>query len=355
MVCPIKLLLTLALRLENVAENSIEDLLMHTARRNNRTVLWSFPERPVLCAFSSAGAAPQVESPAGNHQLSQTMGQASLVAGLLSRLRAHDLCRGAARDTANLNSEEKGVVNTVTAAVLGHNVNGSSRQGTAHYVGDLDDDVWSKRVDENYVDSIHGVAEAEHAYQRRFQSFKAQDITEACQSEGLDPQEPKGRKLALRKLEKRRQADWADQETRKRQMLATDSPAAPPSPDDDHNAPGEVSDESPTTTANQVDSFSLDPQLAQDCNDFCNVMTGADDGATNPAIQDLLLDSVQTDAAVSPTQESGEPDDALNFVRRFSTINISCNQGLQNFGGTESNLRHGRRFAPVCRATAATR
>lgn len=57
-ICPIKLLLILALRLGNVAETSIDDLLKNTAQRNNRTVLWRYPDRPVLCAFSSVAILP---------------------------------------------------------------------------------------------------------------------------------------------------------------------------------------------------------------------------------------------------------------------------------------------------------
>jgi hypothetical protein len=218
-MCPIKLLLTLALRLGNVAETCIEDLVHNTAQRKNRTVLWTFPERPVLCAFSSNGSTISLDKPAGNHQLGQTMAQASLAAGLFGRLHSHDLRRGAARDSANLKGKSKGIANKVATTVLGHNSSSINRPLTSHYVGAHDDDIWTKRIDENYADSIYKMPEAQSSYQGKFQKFKERDITDACIFEGLDAKADKDRKKASKLLEKRRQAEWVDQDNRKRQML----------------------------------------------------------------------------------------------------------------------------------------
>ncbi|UPX16703.1 uncharacterized protein EKO05_0007091 [Ascochyta rabiei] len=330
LVCPIKLLLALALRLGNVPETCIEDLIKNTARRKNRTVLWSFPERSVHCAFGANGAAVTIDKAAGNHQLTQTMAQATLAAGLLTRLHAHDLRRGAARDTAHLEGKAKGIANKQATMVLGHNASSANRPLTAHYVGAHDDDMWTKRVDRNYVDSVYETPEAENPYQRKFQILKPQDVSEECLAKGLDSGVRKDRAKASKLLEKRRQADWADQENRKRHMShANEENVSQPPPagivPDSHTL-----DENRSTEQIAAGDF-IDPQLLQQSGQLCNVMIGAKGAVTNSRVEDLLFDSVQ--GLASSASEFGESD-TLGIVRQLSAINISCNQILSGWGKT---------------------
>jgi hypothetical protein len=344
LMCPIKLFLTLALRLGNVAETSIEDLLMHTAQRNNRTVLWRFPKRPVLCALSSVGGSILVDKPAGNHQLSSIMSQATLAAGLLGQFRAHDLRRGAARDTANLSGKLKGSADKMTAAVLGHNESAANRSLTAHYVGGVVHDTWTKRVDENFNDPVYDIPNADSPYQRKFQAFTADEITEACLSKGLRTVAQKDRKRGAQLLEKRRQAEWADQENRKRQMLNEGYRSASTSRTAGLPTRPDESEDITTSETNASGDFPLDPQLAQYSQALCNVMSGADDGVAEPEIEGLIYDSAQ--GLGSPIQ-GPEWGDTLGFVRLFSTINITCNQGLQQSGPSKKNIAQKEKILSV--------
>jgi hypothetical protein len=182
---------------------------------------------------------------------------------------------------------------------------------------------------ENYIDSIYEIPEAEDPYQGRFQAFKAREITEACVSEGLDVNSRKDRGKTSKLHEKRRQVDWADQENRKRQMPAVASQDPPPFLTAHPMATSTVFGDSPTTELNATGKIPIDPQIMQQSQRVCNVITGADAGATNPQIEDLLFDTVQ--GLASPAG-GVETCDSMSFLRRFSTINISCNQTLAGWG-----------------------
>jgi hypothetical protein len=272
------------------------------------------------------------------------MAQASLAAGLMGRLHSHDLRRGAARDTANLQSKLKGIANKTATTVLGHNLSASNRPLTAHYVVAHDDDIWTKRIDEKYMDSIFTTPEAENSYQRRFQKLKAKEVTDRCISEGLDSNMHKDRARASKLLEKGRQADWADQENRKWQMLNTHSPEASlapvtlgigapqvlkVTPTNVTTTAIKASEDCPTISTVTTNDIPMDPQLSEHARHLCNVMVGAADGSTDTQIEGLLLDSVQ--GTNMPTDQS-DLHDTLGFVRRFSTINISHNQILSAWG-----------------------
>jgi len=119
-VCPIKLLLILALRLGNLSAKTIDEVLLDTQSRHDKTVVWKHPERPVFCAVASGGTALYLDKPAGNHQLAQTLATVGPIAGFLNTVRPHDLRRGSACDIVNLEEGIKGVTTPTVAAALSH-------------------------------------------------------------------------------------------------------------------------------------------------------------------------------------------------------------------------------------------
>lgn len=90
LVCPIKLLLITALRLGNVEKRSIDDLLLSTQAREDKTVQWVHPERPVFVAFADKDAVVEPDRPAGDLQLAKTLVQVGDSAGLLTKLQRRD-------------------------------------------------------------------------------------------------------------------------------------------------------------------------------------------------------------------------------------------------------------------------
>ena len=150
LLCPIKLILILALRLGNVEGKTIDELLVKTQGRRNKTIKWTNEERPLCCAFWSRGSALHPDKPAGNHQLTHTLSTAGLQAGILAKLHAHDLRRGSARDTVNLKAKVRGVATETVAATIGQSKKSHARGVTDKYVGSFRDDVWTKRVHEDF-------------------------------------------------------------------------------------------------------------------------------------------------------------------------------------------------------------
>jgi hypothetical protein len=108
-ICPIKLLLILALILGNVSAKTIDEVLLDTQSHHHKTVVWKHPERLVFCAMASSGTALYLDKPADNHQLTQTLATVGPIAGFLTTVRSHDLRRGSARDIANLEEGIKGI------------------------------------------------------------------------------------------------------------------------------------------------------------------------------------------------------------------------------------------------------
>jgi hypothetical protein len=283
----------------------------------------------------------------------------------MGRLHSHDLRRGAARDTANLQSKSKGIANETATTVLGHNLSASNRPLTAHYVGAHDDDIWTKRINEKYMDSISTTPEAENSCQRRFQKLKAKEVTDKCISEGLDSNTHKDRARASKLLGKGRQADWADQENRKWQMLNTHSPEASlapvtlgigapqvlkVTPTNVTTTAIKASEDCPTISTVTTNDIPMDPQLSEHARNLCNVMVGAADGSTDTQIEGLLLDSVQGTICL-PISLTYTTHWALCVGSRPSTPVATrfCRHGV-----TRSAILRSRRHSLASRAIAAT-
>jgi len=210
-VCPIRLLLVLALRLGHVSGTTIEEILNKAQSRRDKTVVWTEPERPVFCAYGPQGSALRQEKPAGNHQLTHTLALAGPLAGFLTPIRSHDLRRGSARDLANLDTEIKGVATPTVAAVMGHSNATHTKGVTARYVGPISDSTWSTRLEKGYQDP-YGIEVTDAVFSRKRKLLDSAQITAQCRRDGLDEDSPNARKISSRKLEKKRIDDWRQAE-----------------------------------------------------------------------------------------------------------------------------------------------
>jgi hypothetical protein len=207
LVCPIKLLLILALRLGHVSGTTIYEILNNAQSRRDKTVVWTKPERPVFCAIESAGTALQQDKPAGNHQLTSILALAGPLAGFLTPIRSHDLRRGSARDLANLEEDIKGVATPAVAAAMGHSNVTHIRGLTARYVGPVSDSAWSRRLEEEYQDP-YGIEVTDAVFLKKRQSLNSAEITAQCRHDGLDEENPSARKTTSTKIRKRMIDDW---------------------------------------------------------------------------------------------------------------------------------------------------
>ncbi|KAH7412525.1 hypothetical protein BKA64DRAFT_770267 [Cadophora sp. MPI-SDFR-AT-0126] len=329
-ICPIKLLLVVALRHGNVQETNVDEFLRVLSTRRDKTVQWVHPKRPVLCAFGNVGSSVQADKPAGNHQLSNNMAQAAPVAGFLAkRVRSHDLRRGAARDAANLNSKIKGFATEAVAATLGH----SDPSITKAYVGDIRDSVYTMRVEEDFKDPFGVETTDKHFVKRRKLSKAA--ITDLCEEDGVDAKDAKARKRVGRNALNKTVQDWSEaaREEDVPSVLLEQSSS-------EVNA-----NMSKLATINRVpvkqqgpvqqDSTTLfiDPRLLTGDIGFEDLV---EDDTEEPtaAVEEAYFDEV-----VSQTTQTSSPElliDGVDFVRYFSKINMSNNQVLAQFGHHEA-------------------
>ena len=193
----------MALRLGNVHAVTIDEVLRNAAARNDKTIQWVHPKRPVLCAFGSGISRVLVDKPANNHQLSNTMAHAAPIAGFLTAtIRSHDLRRGAAQDAANLESKIKGHATDAVAEYLGHN----DTKTTKRYIGGIRDSVYTMRVEENFQDPFN-LATTDNRYVKRRRLDPAV-ITEMCEREGLDPTVVKNRSAMSNKVTRESWEAW---------------------------------------------------------------------------------------------------------------------------------------------------
>ncbi|KAH5740176.1 hypothetical protein HBI18_048610 [Parastagonospora nodorum] len=142
----VKLLLIMALRVGQVEETSIKDLLDTTHKRRDGVVLWKFPDHPVLKAFDSRKIQLTGDKSAPSRQLSTTLKHASSLVGMLKSPWTHDIRRGAAFEI-NKASSTKTVDGEVRAAnLLGHSHKSTFQGITKKYIGGSHDSRHEERL-----------------------------------------------------------------------------------------------------------------------------------------------------------------------------------------------------------------
>ncbi|KAI7239636.1 hypothetical protein KC330_g1825 [Hortaea werneckii] len=148
-VCPIALLLVHSLRHSLVAGTSLQEVLDNAFRRPDRTVVWLFPDRPVLPAFALAPLRCDLDKPARPDQMLHTIREMGLVSGMLDRAYGHALRHGSARDTAHLSSRTMDGAGVATDGVrqsLGHTHRTMHNGITETYVGGSSAELYNARA-----------------------------------------------------------------------------------------------------------------------------------------------------------------------------------------------------------------
>lgn len=139
-------------------------------------------------------------------QLTNILAEVAPKAGFLVPLHSHDLRRGAARDASNLSTPIKGVATPAVAASIGNSSTSLFRGSTATYVGSIAEDVWTRRVEENFNDPLD-VDITDNVYVKR-RMVRPSAITVMCEEEGLDSANPINRKKMSVKGRKQAIEDW---------------------------------------------------------------------------------------------------------------------------------------------------
>ena len=154
-ICCIKLLLIVALR-SGQLDGDIARVLEETAQRQDRTIQWRFPNRPVLPALATVSRIQRrhFEKPARSLQLSVSFKLLGIAAGALVNLRSHDSRRGALRDIAHLDPGFDGANLRVAQLAAGH----KSTPTTKDYVGDIQEPQLTNMIIAQHAAGHHSAA-----------------------------------------------------------------------------------------------------------------------------------------------------------------------------------------------------
>jgi hypothetical protein len=79
---------------------------------------------------------------------------------------------------------------------------------TASYVGSIAEDVWSKRVEENFYDPFEAAAIGDPMAMKR-RKLTPQQLSKMCEDEGLDPSVAKNRTNVGRMHKEKTLQDWS--------------------------------------------------------------------------------------------------------------------------------------------------
>jgi hypothetical protein len=153
-MCPIRLLLILALRTGQTVAASIDEVLITAASRRDRTIHWRNGKGPVLGCLRQE-ARIHHERPGLVNQVNKTLLIAGRLVGISARLRPHDLLRGATRDLMKVQDRLKGGPNEAAAARIGHSRKDLFRGKTDKLAGGLcEQENWCMRAKENFLDEF---------------------------------------------------------------------------------------------------------------------------------------------------------------------------------------------------------
>lgn len=229
-ICPIKLLLIHALRTGHVAYTSVESLLRSVQSTPSRTIQWTHQSDPVIAAIKST-CFLDFTHPAAPEQVSKTVKQAALLAGVLVPLSSHDVRAGVARDVASLPAGSiRGVAGTAVAKVLGHSHQTLRRGATDRYAGGISTAFNVVVAKQAQADPFIMPKVAEQGFSRRRYIPRA-ETTRFCQENGLDDSNEADRMKARQRIAEADQVQWAQKQ---KDILQTPKlqipPALPPAP-----------------------------------------------------------------------------------------------------------------------------
>ena len=147
-MCPITLLLVHALRHGLVRGSTVQEVLDHAMDAADSKVVWLYPNRPVLAAFTSKSTRElDLDKPAGIDQTLQSIKQMGIVSNVLSRVYIHATRLGTARDVAHLPAVDgAGFTDNVVRQSLGRTNSALNSGITENYVGSHTRELYNDRA-----------------------------------------------------------------------------------------------------------------------------------------------------------------------------------------------------------------
>lgn len=209
-VCAIKLLLVLALRLGRVHGSTLGECLRRAARRADATVQWADPDAAVLGQMKGHSPFIVFAKPAGQEQVRHSLQEMAQLAGILEdRIDTRALRRGALRDQAYIKKVIAGVASRSTAMIAGHSNKSYERGTTRDYVGALEDSMYNLRAEHERVDQ-NAPAFAQEGPSAEWVQERAgrREVDDFMKTQNMEIGDANARKRAAKLMRKQREEEW---------------------------------------------------------------------------------------------------------------------------------------------------
>ena len=337
-LCPVKAIIIMALRFGNVKNaNSIEELLLNTARRDDKTVQWKDPRRPILPSFTS-GHIVLLDKPASSRQFNATLAEVSVRAGIVARITGHDLRRGSAQDIAA--AAAKGIVPPLFQAefaakeLLSHDYRTMFMGVTKRYIGPDQHDLWAPRVENKHIDIFTTpiVAPEVNIPIIQARQLPSAAVNSFCETYALDPTQRSQRLRATRKAKKAALDEWILKE-RSGEETGKGIADGDPHRESSFATPLSVPEDTVRTNSQCVDNSAtsrsiLEDTITTDCYSVGTCVTSPFLPADILTLDSYSIDTSDTSLfipedtvpAVSDNGEPHEADDTSGCVSILSSI-----------------------------------
>jgi hypothetical protein len=344
MLCPIKIILIIAMRSGNVRFQTMDQLLLHTSARHDKLVQWSFPDRPVLCAMSGRlSQTVDYDSLAPKQRGNRAMVHALEIMGVTDHASSHATRFGVASDLSKIPFKPAGHSNDQIADVLAHSHESRGSGVTEVYTGSYTQaDTWTARValtpadtpfsklihatEEYTAESSRPVSKLENLRKRR----APEEVSADCEDRGLDNTLQGNRAYHSRKAMRRTTENQPNTIPTRASLVSSNNRIAtkkstrhgPPPGHSEADTNVMVSEDAQpenrdTTSQKHADvGFSID-----------DIVASQNDGnGEDGAVLSMLFDGAEATDAFSVTEFDQSLIDALtgdriNFVDCFSQVN----------------------------------
>lgn len=238
-MCPIKLLLIMAMRTGQTYGTTIEDVLDHTRRTDGR-VHWRSPERPVICA-QNPSRLTEVNRPVDPNQLNALLKKMADGTGISDRVTTHAIRRGAIRDVGHLPQSTVNLTDSaIAAAVAGHSWRSLQSGVTDDYIGSRQVDFHNLRADQHLSRDQLAPRRGSRPFRR---SLRHIDISRYMEDHGMDPQDQRARDRARHRLHRARLNSVEDDDDDEVEFVPRDSSEEEDSEEDLGEDPDSSSEE----------------------------------------------------------------------------------------------------------------
>jgi hypothetical protein len=217
--CCVKLIMAVALRFGQVAETTLHEVLLNAVKRAGRTIRWTRPDWPVVCQMQLGARFPLKET-APADQPDQSLKQIALAAGILGRVTAHAVKRGAARDMAYRKKAVGSVADNAVQLVMHHAAATHRGGGTQDYAGSFEMTAYNLPAEAPF-DDRKGPRFAASGYEPK--RVETADVDAFIEKHNLDKSNASDRSKAAKQIRKQNITEWDESQRNRPATLSNDA------------------------------------------------------------------------------------------------------------------------------------